>query len=223
MNYHALTVQRGKGFGKSVLGFPTANATAYIGNNVSNDLVGAWVVIVSVHGLNGEFKGFAGVSKTGSSKSTNLVFETHILDFSADLYDKKINITLIKKIRDAITFKSLEESKEQIKKDFEVASNWDLKRTCDNCKFFVKKDYGYSNYTVEGTDGYCSVKKHPIDSFEVSSGHMQEYEQAKECSYFYEGECWSCDVDGDEPYPTDEWIKSELRDFTIKYITDDKI
>lgn len=216
MNYYGLTVQKGKGLGKSVLGFPTANAVAYIGNDVSASLVGAWIVTVNIDNVS--YKGFSGISKTGSNKNVSLVFETHILDFNGDLYDKKININLIKKIREAITFKSLEESKAQILKDNEFALNWDLKRTCENCKFFVKQDHGYSNYTVEGTDGSCLAKKHPVDSFEIS-GYVPEYEQAKICEYFNEGECWNCDVDGEEPSPTEEWVKSELRDFNIKKVT----
>ncbi len=219
MNYYGLTVQRGKGLGKSILGFPTANAVLYIGNDVSSSLVGAWVVTVSINNV--EYKGFAGVSKTGSNRNTSLVFETHILNFNGDLYDKKININLITKIRDAITFKSLEESKAQIIKDNEFTLAWDLNRSCENCKFFVKQDHGYSNYTVEGTDGSCSANKHPVESFDISGGHMPEYDQAKVCSYFNKGECWNCDVDGEEPQPTEEWVKSELRDFTIRNITNE--
>ena len=45
------------------------------------------------------------------------VVEAHILDFSGDLYGKKIKIEVLKKIRDEIKFPSLEELKLQIEKD----------------------------------------------------------------------------------------------------------
>ena len=32
------------------------------------------------------------------------------------------------------------------------------KKTCLDCRFAVEEDYGYSNYTVEGTDVHCLKK-----------------------------------------------------------------
>ena len=35
-------------------------------------------------------------------------------------------------------------------------------RSCNQCKYAIMQDFGYSNYTVEGTTFYCFLKKHPI-------------------------------------------------------------
>lgn len=51
------------------------------------------------------------------------VFESHIFDFSEDLYDKEIEVYLLKKIRDNKKFDSFEELKKEIEKDIEFAKN----------------------------------------------------------------------------------------------------
>ncbi len=209
MNYNVI-IQRGKGLGKSRLGFPTANGVVQDG--ATDEPIGAWVVEVQFD--NKKYKGFTGICKHGK----DLVLETHILDFDGDLYDKRIYIRTIWKIRGGMVFASLDESKVQIQKDYEFTNNWDLTKTCENCKFFVKKDYGYSNYTVEGTTGSCLAGKHPAAEFEVSYDSQPEYEVAKQCSYYNKGECWDLDCDGENESPSDEWVKTEMRDFNIKEI-----
>ena len=58
---------------------------------------------------------------TGISK---LLLEVHVLDFSRDLYGQHVHITFLKKIRDEVKFKSIEELKIQIKKDIANAENF---------------------------------------------------------------------------------------------------
>lgn len=38
----------------------------------------------------------------------------------------------------------------------------DKKHKCFNCKFYMTQDYGYSNYTVEGTDHHCLKQCNPF-------------------------------------------------------------
>ena len=41
---------------------------------------------------------------------------------------------------------------------------------CTSCKFAVLEDYGYSNYTTEGTNFRCGVGKHPDGEFDAFYG-----------------------------------------------------
>ena len=58
-----------------------------------------------------------GIKPTLSNK--NEVLEVHIPNFSADLYNKDLEIELIQKIRDEKKFDNLEDLKTQIEKDIE--------------------------------------------------------------------------------------------------------
>ena len=48
------------------------------------------------------------------------ILEVHILDFDKDIYGEQIQVEFIKKIRNEKKFNSLDELKEQIKKDLEI-------------------------------------------------------------------------------------------------------
>jgi len=48
-----------------------------------------------------------------------ITFETHLLDFNADLYGKEIRVEFNKKIRDEKNFSSIEELKHQIQLDID--------------------------------------------------------------------------------------------------------
>ena len=41
-----------------------------------------------------------------------------------------------------------------------------MSKNCSDCKHSVLVDYGYSNYTVEGTNVYCIKKLHPNPGFD---------------------------------------------------------
>jgi riboflavin kinase/FMN adenylyltransferase len=55
-----------------------------------------------------------------SLNGKNELLELHILDFSENLYGKNLEIEILDKIRDEQNFGSLEELKEQIKKDIQL-------------------------------------------------------------------------------------------------------
>lgn len=72
---------------------------------------------------------------------------------------------------------------------------------CSKCKFFCSADFGYSNYTVEGTTYSCLKKQ--FEDLEDSDVQFCN----KFCQKFENGEPWSLDVDGEYPSPTEEWLK----------------
>ena len=58
-------------------------------------------------------------------------------------------------------------------------------KKCSNCSFCLLKDYGYSNWTVDGTNSVCRRGKRP--TFDVGWNDDNENDLfAQECSeYFY--------------------------------------
>lgn len=81
-------------------------------------------------------------------------------------------------------------------------------RTCDDCRFAVYLDYGYSSYTVEGTEFVCSEDKHPDGVFDRWYGEDKKLDHAEQCVTFTVGEPIQVDVDREEA-PTEndgeEW------------------
>lgn len=68
-------------------------------------------------------------------------------------------------------------------------------KTCEDCKYCVQEDSGYSNYTVEGTTADCLLglnSKMPIDRF---YGEDPALQFAKKCERFSEGVGPYIDVD----------------------------
>lgn len=72
---------------------------------------------------------------------------------------------------------------------------------CSKCKFLCAADFGYSNYTVEGTT-YSCLKKQFEDSDDSDVLFANE-----SCQKFEKGEPWYLDVDGESQGPTEEWLK----------------
>mgnify|MGYP001591351197 FL=1 len=70
-----------------------------------------------------------------------------------------------------------------------------MNRTCEDCKYCVLIDNGYSNYTVEGTDFNCYKELHPDGSFDRWYGKDKRLEYAQQCGGFEAGECIEMDVD----------------------------
>jgi hypothetical protein len=71
-------------------------------------------------------------------------------------------------------------------------------KKCTDCKYCIEEDYGYSNYTVEGTDVDCLIGAHPNFPVDRWYGEEPELEYAENCEKFSEGECVQVDCDRDE-------------------------
>lgn len=84
--------------------------------------------------------------------------------------------------------------------------------TCNECRYALFQDEGYSNYTVEGTVFYCLKKAHPADGFDRWYGEDKRLNHAQECTEFSKGDPVCMDVDGDDaPYTDDPEILDLLR------------
>lgn len=111
------TVQIGKQRGGPVIGFPTANLKFN-----EEDLVpkhGVYVTQVICSG-----KCYGGILNIGYNPTfgeEQLVAETHIFDFSEDIYGKPIKVNLLKFLRSERKFSGPKELAEQINKDVLVA------------------------------------------------------------------------------------------------------
>lgn len=107
------TIVKGKGLGKQI-GFPTANL------HISEDYKlipknGVYVVKSSLDG-----KTVYGMMNIGTNPTVGGKFqsvEIHFFDFNQDIYDKKVTIELLKRLRDEQKFESLEALKNQLHKD----------------------------------------------------------------------------------------------------------
>ena len=126
------TVQVGKQRGGPVIGFPTANLKFN-----EEDLVpkhGVYVTQVMCKG-----KCYGGILNIGYNPTfgeDQLVAETHIFDFSEDIYGKPIRVNLLKFLRSERKFSGPKELAEQIAKDVLVAKTMladqqkELARSC---------------------------------------------------------------------------------------------
>jgi riboflavin kinase/FMN adenylyltransferase len=71
-----------------------------------------------------------GVMNIGTNPTVNgeyLSIEVHFIDFDCDLYNSKIEISVLERIRDEQKFDSIELLKKQIQKDKDVAISYCIK------------------------------------------------------------------------------------------------
>ena len=73
-----------------------------------------------------------------------------------------------------------------------------MTKRCDNCGYCILKDYGYSNYTVEGTTVVCSINAHPSGGFDRWYGRDHRLKHANECDHFVKDDPVHLDVDVDD-------------------------
>lgn len=69
-------------------------------------------------------------------------------------------------------------------------------KTCRDCQFAVFRDYGYSDYTVEGTEFNCAKQLHLDGEFEPTFDDDKRLKYADECKGFKEGK------------PIDLWVEA---------------
>lgn len=113
------TVQIGKQRGGPVIGFPTANLQFD-----EEDLVPKHGVYVAQVICNGKcYGGILNIGYNPTFGEERLVAETHIFDFSEDIYGKPIKVNLLQFLRSERKFSGPKELIEQIVKDVAVAKS----------------------------------------------------------------------------------------------------
>ncbi|MBI2204140.1 MAG: bifunctional riboflavin kinase/FAD synthetase [Candidatus Rokubacteria bacterium] len=104
-------VVRGAGRGRQ-LGFPTANVRP---DRPALARVGVYACRMEVDGADHPAVVNVGVRPTFGE--TTLAVEVHVLDFSADLYGRRVRVTFLHRLRDETRFPSVEALRTQIEAD----------------------------------------------------------------------------------------------------------
>lgn len=68
-------------------------------------------------------------------------------------------------------------------------------KNCQQCKYCCLFDFGYSNYTTEGTEFFCAKKAHPAGHFDNWYGEDKRFEFVMDCPAFIAGAKIEMDVD----------------------------
>lgn len=110
-------VIHGKKIGRA-LGFPTANMSMAGYESVER---GVYLSRVVIDGHS--YRAMSNVGIRPSVGGKELLLETHVLDFTGDLYGRRLRITLVEKIRDEKRFASIGDLKEQLMRDYEYIRN----------------------------------------------------------------------------------------------------
>jgi len=112
------TVVRGDGRGKT-LGYPTANIQPLADRKVVPGR-GVYFVGVLLRGSQGYGMMNIGVRPTVKSGG-NITMEVHVFGLSEDIYDEKVTVTFLRKLRNEQKFDSLEQLTKQLSKDKETS------------------------------------------------------------------------------------------------------
>jgi len=106
-------VIRGRQLGRE-LGFPTANIRVPdpSGIMIANGIYAGYATIGTRL-----FPGMIHVGNRPTIQGAGFSIEIHLFGFSGNLYDQTIRISFVEKLRDELTFSSLAELEEQLKKD----------------------------------------------------------------------------------------------------------
>ncbi|NWH05371.1 bifunctional riboflavin kinase/FAD synthetase [Desulfobacter latus] len=109
-------VIKGRERGGSQLGCPTANIKLH------DELCPKFgVYAVTVETIHGNFNGVANIGYSPTFGDGMFTIEVHILDFKEDIYDSRIRVNMVERLRDEIKFSNIEQLSNQIKKDIQKA------------------------------------------------------------------------------------------------------
>jgi len=106
-------IVHGRHIGES-LGFPTANVRVEDGKLIPKPAV--YASFVELDGIRYRSMTNIGVNPTVTDEN-KLSVETHVFNYAGDMYNKRVRVSFLKKIRDEKRFDSVEELKEQLLND----------------------------------------------------------------------------------------------------------
>ena len=106
-------VIHGRKIGRA-LGFPTANMSLE-GYDVDRGVYRSEVVIDGV-----KYRAMSNVGVRPSVGGKELLLETHVIDYSGDLYGRVLSVCLVEKLRDEKRFASIGDLKEQLMRDYNM-------------------------------------------------------------------------------------------------------
>ncbi len=109
-------VIQGRERGGSQLGFPTANIKLH--DELCPKL---GVYAVTVETVKGHFPGVANIGFSPTFGDQMFTIEVHILDFSHNIYETRIRVNMVARLRDEKKFSSIEQLSLQIRQDIETA------------------------------------------------------------------------------------------------------
>jgi len=109
-------VIKGRERGGSQLGFPTANIKLH---DELCPKVGVYAV--NVETAKGNFRGVANIGFSPTFGDQMFTIEVHILDFNHDIYDTRIRVNMVKRLRDEKKFSNIQQLSEQIENDIRIS------------------------------------------------------------------------------------------------------
>lgn len=110
------TVTHGRDRGGKLLGCPTANIKLY---DELSPKTGVYAVSVEVSGR--KYMGVANIGYSPTFDDQLFTVEVHLLDFDQEIYDRKIRVNFIERLRDEVKFDSIEALSDQIRADITSA------------------------------------------------------------------------------------------------------
>lgn len=113
-------VIKGQGRGRQI-GFPTANID--YGKELIIPALGVYITQTTIHDMTYNSVTNIGVNPTFNT-GIEINIETHLLDFSRDIYGEEVRVSFLKKIRDEKKFSSVNDLVAQIAADVQFARNY---------------------------------------------------------------------------------------------------
>jgi len=111
------TVVHGRRLGRQ-LGFPTANLEPPSGRLIPAN--GVYAALAQTE-RNGTWPAVVNIGVRPTIAANHLTVEAHLLDFNGDLYDQRLGLDFIARLRDEMAFPSLNALVEQIRRDIDEA------------------------------------------------------------------------------------------------------